>query len=180
MGTFPQIAKICQSLEPRRLRADGKHCHGYICRSLLDPAANPCLLSLDGKQRSHSRACSRADVGLQQSNTWRRRLWLSPTSACSWSHEVCSSTACPAAPRPAPRSWGICSAVSPLCVCLSVCLSRPAGRALAPWKYAVGVNPSRACDGWPGWKRSWVVPAREHRGAGTWGCWGWWLWDGLL
>lgn len=45
MGTFPKIAKIHQSLEPRKLWADGKHCLSYICRSMLDPSANPCLLA---------------------------------------------------------------------------------------------------------------------------------------
>ena len=78
------------------------------------------VCSLDGKQRSHFRACSRADTRLQQSDTWRRRLWPSPTSACSWRHEVPGCPARPAAPHPVPHSWGVCSTVSPLCVCLSV------------------------------------------------------------
>lgn len=38
------------------------------------------VCSLGGKQRSHSRACSGADAGLQQSNTWRKEAVAIPSS----------------------------------------------------------------------------------------------------
>lgn len=110
--------KIHQSLEPRRL-------WGQKVNIALAISAGPCWIplptlvcSLGGKQRSHPRARRKTDAGPPQSDTWRRRLLPSPASACSWRHEV---PRCPAAPHPAPHSWGICSTVSPLCVCLSVC-----------------------------------------------------------